>query len=533
MTFLDRMRLAYRTIVEPRAITLADFPQLMDVSSHSATGITVSEQSALSWAPFWNGVNIIASQIASLPRIVYKRLPDDERERAVTHPAYKLLHGQPNRYSTGVVTWETIVAHTLTWGNGYAEIEWDGANRPIGIWPITPNKMQPVIEGGRLWYRYNGSKLVKPEDFLHIPGLGWDGLQGYSVITMARQSIGLGLAAERFGANFFGNGALPGAVAHHPGVLSAAAKANISQSWEAMHRGVDRAHKIAIFEEGMKIEKIGIPPDDAQFLQTREFSVLEAARWLNIPPRKLKLHSGEAPTTPEAGQIDFLTDTLRPWLVRIEEEINRKLLGDGFYVEHKVDAILRMDGKSRAQSYKAYLDMGVLNKFQIAKMENFPAPAPDPEPKPAPPLVPPPGGNDEEMNQAQRALVVDVVSRFVRREGAKLRAVTRKGPGALATWLEEFYAAETPVLRGYLLAAVRIRMAHAGAGGDPGAVAAELAQRYVARSRDELLALPARGLEDAAVRLVTGWETTRPLAVADELLALNFGGSNGTGTQSN
>ena len=533
MKLLDRVKAAYR------AITLADFPALTGMleTRRVAAGVAVTEATALTNSAFWAGVNMIASQIGALPRVVYKRQGDDERKKATTHPAYRLLHGQPNANMTDVVLWETMLAHALTWGNAYAEIEWDKATRPIGLWPITPDVIYPAIEGGKLVYVYRGAKKIDPTDMLHIPGLGFDGLKGYSVVAMARESLGLAMAAEKFGATLFGNGAWPGIVLEHPKNLTEPAQARLRTAWNNLHQGPDRAHGLAILEEGMKAQKIGIPPEDAQFLETRQFQVEEVARWLNINPAKLKLKVGERPGgNLETSQIEFLTDTLRPWLVRIEQELNRKLFPANqqgtYYVEHTVDAILRMDGKSRAESYKAYFDMGVLSADQIAKKENLPKPEPKPEPAPAPAApVPAPAAADPEpakngrMLQAQRALVVEVVGRFVRREAAQVKHAVKKGPAGLSAWLEEFYMVEAPRLRGYLMAPVGIALAHAGLDGDAGAIAGELARGYIEQSRDELLALPARNMEAAAEGLVTAWESSRPIEVAERLQEMDLEGT--------
>lgn len=245
--------------------------------TRTVAGVDVSQSSANGVSAYWNGVCVISGNIGVLDRHLYRRGgSDDERERAVSHPVYKLIHGTPNPYMTPQVFWETITSHAVSWGNGYAEIEWDNALRPIALWPIMPNVIEPVVEtisysrgrkASKLWYRYRGSERIEPEDLLHIHGLGFDGLQGYSPVYLARQSLGLTLAAERFGAALFGNHAIPGLALQHPKELSKSAHERLNKSLDLRYSR-EGAHGTIILEEGMTISKsLTIPPDDAQFLE--------------------------------------------------------------------------------------------------------------------------------------------------------------------------------------------------------------------------------------------------------------------------
>jgi HK97 family phage portal protein len=532
-----RMRRAWRSI------TLADFQQLQLWSPATTAGMSVSQYTALNYSAVWNAVHIIASQVASLPRVLYRRTEEDSRERAVNHPAYKVVNGEANATMTNFVFWQTLMSHVLTWGNAYAEIEFDRAQRPIALWPITPDQIQPqtnreVTADGRvsyrLWYLYKGTRRLEAEDVLHIPGLGYDGVQGYSVVSMARESIGLGLAAEQFGATFFGNGAYPGIVLEHPGKLSPEAQLRLKESWRRDSSG-PRALGVQVAEEGMKVNKVGIPPEDAQFLQTREFQVVEIARWFNIPPHKLKHRIGERPGgNLEASQIEFLTDCLFPWLVTVEQECNRKLISSAqrstYYVEHLTNALLRTDAKTRSEIQRAYFDMGVLDAETIAKQENLPPPKPKPKPvaevqpelpEPKPEEDQPPEEDEPEaarMARAQRALLLDVVARFVRRESLQVRRASRQGERDFARWLEQFYPVEQERLRGLLEPALGVVLAWRGSREDVRGVSAAVAAAYVARSRGELTALPTLNLEGAASRLMERWETTRPVDLVEQLI---------------
>lgn len=238
----------------------------------SYTGVPVNEHTALNYSAYWTAVSLIASDVASLPLILYKREKGGSKSRYVDAKLYQILHDEPNSEMSSIIFRETLQAHALTWGNGYAEIERDGSGKVVALWPITPNRVAPFRDlSGVLRYRItnlDGSETVFDRgDMLHIPGLGFDGTIGYSVVAKARESIGLGLATERFGATFFGNGATFGGVLEHPGVMSDKAEKNFRETIAARHQGVNRAHQLLLLEEGMKYQKLGIPPNEAQFIE--------------------------------------------------------------------------------------------------------------------------------------------------------------------------------------------------------------------------------------------------------------------------
>ena len=512
---------------EKRSITLADFPALASIlSGTSSAGMVVTEHTAFQVRAFFQGVGIVSVWPGILPLVTYRRVADDERERATSLPAYRLLHDAPNPYTMPIVFWQTIMAHALTWGNGYAEIEFDKADRPKALWNVTPDKIEPVVDGGRLSYRYANSRTIPATDILHIPGLGFDGIKGYSVISMARRSLGTAMAAEEFGASFFGNGAWPGVVLEHPGKLSPEAQNRLVASVELRHQGAQKSNRTMVAEEGMKVKKIGIPPDDAQFLETREFGVADVAGWLNLSPHMLGHRPGEWPGgTPEAADRHFFTHTLQPWLVRIQQECNRKLLPTGgtYYTEHLPEALLRMSPEAKAQNYKLYFEMGVLTAEQIARKENLPKPEPKPEPTPAP--APAPMMEEPKARAAFRALMVDVAERFVRREADRARRASKKGPDGFASWVESFYGVEVESLASHLAPVVTITTLRRGY--DPPRVEEEaraIALAHVERSREELLDLRKDDLESQVERLTKRWEKDRPLEMADRIAALDAAG---------
>ena len=277
------------------------------------------------------------------------------------------------------------MGHVLMWGNAYAEIEFNNAGRPIALWPLRPDRVTPRrTPGGELYYEVRSSSggvvNLLPDRILHFKGLGEDGLVGYSVIHMARESIGLGLATERFGAKFFGSGAQPGAVLQHPQKLSDAAYDRLKADREARHAGLDHAHELMILEEGMTWEKIGIPPEDAQFLETRKFQVTDIARWFNVPPHKLKDLERATFSNIEEQNIEFVQDSLLPWLITIEQECDYKLFSpserEELFVEHVVSGLLRGDTQRRFAAYAVGRQWGWLSANDVREMENM-NPLPD------------------------------------------------------------------------------------------------------------------------------------------------------------
>lgn len=353
----------------------------------SATGVAVNELTALYNTTVFTCVRILSETIASLPFMVYERLDSGGKARAPNHPLYEILHDIANDEMNSFTFFETIMGHLPVWGNAYAEIERDGAGRVRALWPLMPNNtwVQRSLRDYKLYYftviPQTYEQIVLPaEKVLHIPGLGFDGRVGYSVIRMAREAIGLSLATEEFGARFFGNGAKPGGILEHPGSLSQEAQSRLRSSWNEMHSGLDKQHRIAILEEGMKYKSVGIPPEDAQFLQTRQFQKHEIAQLYRIPPHMLADLERSTHNNIEHQSIEFVTHTIRPWLVRIEKSIQMKLFTPQerkvFFAEFLVDGILRGDILTRYQAYQIARQNGIINADEWRAMENM-NPIPD------------------------------------------------------------------------------------------------------------------------------------------------------------
>jgi len=345
-------------------------------------GVTVTEDSAYTYAAFWQGVGLIAGHIASFPLIPYKRLPNGGKERQAGTRLYRLLHDEFNPYMSSFTAREVMQAHALTWGNAYAEIERDNAGRPLNLWPITPDRVQPYFEtDGNVYYRVyglSGQQVIIPaRDMIHVAGLGFDGLCGYGVVRKARESLGLAMAAERFGAAFFGNGSTFGGILTAPESVAFddEDEADLRASIEKFHQGVERAHRFLILHNGLSYQNLGIPPKDAEFLETRRFQIEEVARWLNLPPHKLKHLDRSTNNNIEHQGIEYHTDTLWPWQVRWEQEFNRKLIPslerNLQFVEFMPDAVLRGDIASRYAAYAIGRQWGWLSADDVRDKENM------------------------------------------------------------------------------------------------------------------------------------------------------------------
>ncbi|MCJ7564808.1 MAG: phage portal protein [Candidatus Aminicenantes bacterium] len=353
------------------------------VGSQSLSGENVTESTALTYSAVYNAVSLISGTIGALPLHLMQRKGQKKRI-ADDRILYRVMQSQWNPYMTAMAGRETMMAHVLTWGNGYAEKVWNGYGEIMELWPITPNRVRPVIEAGELVYKIKMDReadIILPRDkVLHVPGLGFDGFMGYSVIAMARKSIGLSMALETFGALFFGNGTNPGMVVSHPGKLSPVAHDNLKGSLTTAAGGLGKSHRLLLLEEGMKVEKYGIPPDDCQFLESRGFQIPEVARWFNLPPHKLKDLTRSSFSNIESEQISYLTDSILPWLVRLEANFNMQLLtasdkelsGRGrLYFKHSVEGLLRGDAASRGSFYSQMFNIGALSINEIRAFEDL------------------------------------------------------------------------------------------------------------------------------------------------------------------
>lgn len=352
----------------------------------TTSGKLVNERTAMQTTAVYACVRILAEAVASLPLHLYISTADGGKERVVRHPLYYLLHDEPNPEMTSFVFRETMMAHLLLWGNAYAQIIRDGHGRVMALCPLLPNKMEVSRSPkGDLLYTYRRDKneswepadtekiILRKDEVLHIPGLGFDGLIGYSPIAMAKNAIGMALATEEYGASFFSNGANPGGVLEHPGVIKDIQR--VKDSWNSAYQGTGNAHKVAVLEEGMKFQAIGIPPEQAQFLQTRKFQINEIARIFRVPPHMVGDLEKSSFSNIEQQSLEFVKYTLDPWVVRWEQAIQQSLIlpseKGSLFVKFNVDGLLRGDYKSRMEGYSTARQNGWMSANDIRALEDM------------------------------------------------------------------------------------------------------------------------------------------------------------------
>ena len=349
------------------------------VGRKAISGVYVTEETSLKFMAVYAAVRIISETIASLPLRVYRRLSNGGKEKAPDHKLYRVLHDSPNPEMTAFTYRETVMAHLLGWGNSYSEMVKNGYGEILELWPLLPGRMRVERVKELLIYHYtlpNGTEIIIPRDYiLHIPALGYDGRIGYSPIRMAQEAIGMGLALEEFGARFFTNATNIGGVAEHPGQLGKQAHNNLEKSLQEKYEGLGKSHRLLILEEGMKYQKVTIPPNEAQFIESRRFQLEEVARIYRVPKHLLQDLTHATFSNIEHQSIDFVVHCIRPWLVRLEQAYNLKLFKESdresYFAEHCVDGLLRGDIKSRYEAYHTARMDGWLNADEIRELENL------------------------------------------------------------------------------------------------------------------------------------------------------------------
>jgi HK97 family phage portal protein len=351
---------------------------------YSGSGVAVDEFKAMQTSAVYACVRVIAETVASLPLFLYRK-DKESKIKAYQHPLYEVLHDLPNYETTSFCFREAMMASLLLYGNAYARIVRDKNGHVVELWYLKPNlmKVERDKETRKLKYTYsddneNKTYVFVPEQIFHIPGLSFNGITGISPIEQAREAIGLALATEEFGAKFFSNGARPGGVLEHPGVVKDPER--IRESWNKVYQGTRNSHKIAVLEEGMKYHEIGIPPEQAQFLQTRKYQLNEICRIFRVPPHLVGDLERSTFSNIEHQSIDFVTHTIRPWLVRWEQAIYKSLLNEQerrlYYAKFNVDGLLRGDFATRMQGYATARQNGWMSINDIRSLEDMnPIPA--------------------------------------------------------------------------------------------------------------------------------------------------------------
>lgn len=452
-------------------------------NSWGAGGRAVTAGDALQIATVYACISRITETVATLPRHVYRRLPSGGKERANAHPAYPLLHDRPNPEMTAVAFWEALSGHVLLCGNGFAEIQRDRGDRPMALWPLRPDRMTlKRDERGELVYVYRlpgGEPITFAQrDILHLRGLSSNGLIGYSPIQLAAQTLGEHLDAETFGAKFWSNGSRPGGVLQLKNKLSDDGRARLKAQWEAAHQGTNNAWRVAVLEEGVSWQQIGLNMDQAQFLETRKFTQSEICGIYNVPLHKIGNYDHATFTNVEELNIDWASSSIRPWCVRFEQELSRWLIPEpDFYAEHVIDGLLRGKAQERFAAYAVGRQWGWLSADDVREKENM-NPLPDgqgqiylvpmnmvpadqmDQPQPAE------GGAARSLPSEQRAagdgsaasrlrlakryrrLFVDAATRVVRREVTDVRQAAQRlltrDAASFRDWLREYYERTLP-----------------------------------------------------------------------------------------
>ena len=351
----------------------------------STSGKAVTERSAMQMTAVYSCVRILAEAVAGLPLHVYKYTDSGGKEKALDHPLYRLLHDEPNPEMSSFVFRETLMTHLLLWGNAYAQVIRNGKNEVVALYPLMPNKMTVERDSnGQLYYSYyrgsdeairdtQNTVILKPSDVLHIPGLGFDGLVGYSPIAMAKNAIGMAIACEEYGAKFFANGAAPSGVLEHPGTIKDPSR--VREAWQSQFGGSANSGKVAVLEEGMKYTPISISPEQAQFLETRKFQINEIARIFRVPPHMVGDLEKSSFSNIEQQSLEFVKYTLDPWVIRWEQSLMRSLLSLDekvqYFVKFNLEGLLRGDYQSRMNGYAIGRQNGWMSANDIRELENL------------------------------------------------------------------------------------------------------------------------------------------------------------------
>jgi HK97 family phage portal protein len=358
-----------------------DYPE----SYYTARGINtntpiVTQETALTVSAVYQAIRLLSESVAGLPVHVYRETKGT-KDKDNKHPAYPLLHDMPNPEMTSFDFWRAVMVSLLTWGNAYIRIIRDGGGQPTELYPLLPQTIEIYRnKAGELRYRQytagGTQNIYRPViDIMHIKGLSSNGLIGYAPLELAAQSLGVSLSADKYGASFFANNANPGGVLEHPGQLSPEAYDNLLKSWEERHRASNNAGKVAILEEGMTFRAIGLPPEQAQFLETRRFQVNEVARWFNIPPHMLSDLERATYANVEHLGIEFVTYSLQPYLINIERACHNCLFlpteKKRYYVKFNVDGLLRGDIKTRFEAYGQGITYGILSANEVRQLEDM------------------------------------------------------------------------------------------------------------------------------------------------------------------
>ena len=345
--------------------------------SSSYSGETVTQDSALRQSVVWACVQAISQDVASLPIKMYSRISENSREPISDHPVAKLLHTAPNGEMSPFTFKQTMTAHVLLYGNAFAQIERNQQGQPIGLWILLPENMSVSVSEGEVLYTYttgSGQAVLQSKDVFHLKGMGHDGILGFSPIEYAKMVIGDMQAMQKSGGSFFANSSRPSGILSHPAKLSEDASKRLRQSWDGLYQGSSSVGKTAILEEGLKFNAMSIPHSESQWLEARQFAVIDICRMYRMPPHVVQDLTHATYSNIESQQIQYLSQTLMPWLRIWEQEVNRKLLSvddRSVYAEFLAEEALRGNTLDRYSAYRTARESGWLSINEIRKRENL------------------------------------------------------------------------------------------------------------------------------------------------------------------
>jgi HK97 family phage portal protein len=439
-------------LLDKRSVSAATVRRILSdepiLNTHS--GITVTPDTSMRASAVWACVRVLSTSMAALPLHVYRDRPDGGKDKAKDNPVYDLLHRKPNPWQTSFVFRMVAMAHLCLWGNAYAEIEFDNFGQPVSLWLIPPWLCEPVISPSKeLYYRVNLPGEVKnlpAYRVLHVMGLGTDGLKGLSPIRLHAETVGISLAATQFGASFFGSGTNIGGVVEHPMKLSDQGSEKLRKSINEKYAGLGKTHRIMLLEEGMKYQKIGIPPNEAQFIETLQFGVEDIARIYGVQLHKIGHLLRSTNNNIEHQGIEFVTDTILPWTVNWEMEYDSKLFFSGdLYTKHSLEGLLRGDTAARATFYKELFYLGSLCPDEIREKEDM-NPLPDGSGKryyiqanmtPADKVDDVIAKNGQ--TQAPARSLAETVKKLAERDKAKIKAAYQRDPEHFEKFVDDYY----------------------------------------------------------------------------------------------
>ncbi len=345
------------------------------------SGIEVSPETAFNVSAFFCATTVISNAVKMLPLFTYEDKGKEGRERANEHPVYKLLHRRPNDEMTPSHFKGFMQVSALSWDSAYAAVERNSYGTPTALWPIHPQRVTPVrADGGELQFKVDNygvepDAFIANDNILRVFNTSSDGVTGMAIPRIARETLGLSLATEKHGSTFFGNGARPGAIIKHPVKLGDEAQDKLRASLWKTIGGIKRMNRVMVLDEGMDFMQVGLPNEVSQFLETRQFQITEVARWFNIPPHMLKDLLRATFSNIEHQSLEFVTQTMMPWYLAWEEEINRKLFTaaeqDRYYVKFNTNALLRGDANSRARFYGKMFSVGLMNRNEMRQLEDL------------------------------------------------------------------------------------------------------------------------------------------------------------------